>query len=292
MIISARSQLGLRMMTNPDLLAMLQAKKSCLNWEHDYLQARINEEEAELSKKLVELGGDIKDWADNIPSNSPKDKKVSTRIFEDMTSGKYGELFKTGKYVGDEFLFLITKGVEDCSKMIKIGDYFSTTAFKNMKYGAYRYLLGKNEAVWMTCQKGIISGLYYHDLNKICFEFGFDLDNDKYHAPNTQNAIFNRIAKIITFIELGDIETVYLPAGRNNGKSKKSGGKITNTTEFNVYVVDTSWNKLIIRTEGFGVMGHFRLQPCGPGHVDRKLIWIDSFEKHGYVRKPRAAVRD
>lgn len=29
----------------------------------------------------------------------------------------------------------------------------------------------------------------------------------------------------------------------------------------------------------FVVAGHARLQPCGPGHKDRKLIWVDSFLK-------------
>jgi hypothetical protein len=32
-------------------------------------------------------------------------------------------------------------------------------------------------------------------------------------------------------------------------------------------------------TVRFVVAGHARLQPCGPGRVDRKLIWIDSFIK-------------
>lgn len=288
MVISARTQLGLQKMSNQEMIAMLQAMKETSQKEQVHIQAHLDE----LVPKLRELEKEVKAWGEDLPYVPPTKSAVSKSVFRGMTDGKYGELFKTGKFVGDEYLYLITKGVEDCSKMVRIGDYFSTTAFKNMKYGAYRYLMGKNEAAWITCQKGVISGLYYDNLNRICFEFGFDMDNDKYHAPETQMPLFNRIAKLITFIELGDIETVYLPAGRNNGAPKTSGVKITNTSEFNVYVVDTSWNKLIIRTDGFGVKGHFRLQPCGPGHLDRKLIWIDSFEKKGYVRRPKAVIRD
>ncbi len=95
--------------------------------------------------------------------------------------------------------------------------------------------------------------------------------------------------KIMIFIELGDIEIVEILKGRNNGKPK-SNGKITNTSEYTVYVVDSSWNKLIIRTDGFAVMGHFRLQPCGINFSDRKLIWINAFEKHGYKRSPKAKI--
>lgn len=286
MIISRRSQLALMLLDTDRLKLILEHITVTLKKEQSYLEL----ERDEVSKKLVKLGAEIREWGEDLPPVDTQHVKgmATTAI---LTKEGWDNLVKGGQWPKAEFLFLITRGVEDCSKMIRIGDYFSTTAFNKMKFGAYRYLLGKNEMVVLTCRQGIITGMYWHDINGVCFEFGFDLTNDKYYAPHTQMAIFNRIAKLITFIELGDIETVYLPAGRNNGKPKKA-GKITNTSEFNVYIVDTSWNKLIIRTDGFGVRGHFRLQPCGKEHKDRKLIWVDSFEKHGYVRRPKAAIRD
>lgn len=51
--------------------------------------------------------------------------------------------------------------------------------------------------------------------------------------------------------------------------------------------LDASWYTTIVRTEGFGVKGHFRLQPCGEGRKDRKLIYIHEFQKHGYVRRAK-----
>ena len=44
-----------------------------------------------------------------------------------------------------------------------------------------------------------------------------------------------------------------------------------------------------IRTESFKVTGHWRFQPCGVGMLERKLIWIDTFEKSGYVRNKARA---
>lgn len=55
---------------------------------------------------------------------------------------------------------------------------------------------------------------------------------------------------------------------------------------------DCTWYTTIIRTEGFSVRGHFRLQPCGKGKQDKKLIYIHEFQKHGYVRRARLILNE
>lgn len=186
-------------------------------------------------------------------------------------------------------LYLICDGVEKCSKMIRIGDNFSSKALRNISFGKHTYLLGKDEVCRFFCAPGAIKGVFWRRSTKSAFEFGFDISDDGYYFTGKNVELFNKITKIITFVELGDVEVVMLEKGRNNGKSKK-GGKVTNGSNFTVYVVDSSWNQLIIRTDGFAVMGHFRLQPCGSGLIDRKLIWINAFEKHGYKRRPKAEI--
>jgi hypothetical protein len=52
-----------------------------------------------------------------------------------------------------------------------------------------------------------------------------------------------------------------------------------------VTVIDSTWYTNLIKTEGFNVRGHFRLQPVGEGRKERKLIWINDFQKNGYVRE-------
>lgn len=59
------------------------------------------------------------------------------------------------------------------------------------------------------------------------------------------------------------------------------------TTLNGISFLDVSWFTTIIRTEGFGVRGHFRLQPYGPGKTEKRLIYINEYQKHGYVRKAR-----
>ncbi len=62
------------------------------------------------------------------------------------------------------------------------------------------------------------------------------------------------------------------------------GTKYVNETKSKIEVLDSTWFTTIVRSEGFKVRGHFRMQPCGHNLSDRKLIWISDFEKDGYTR--------
>lgn len=59
------------------------------------------------------------------------------------------------------------------------------------------------------------------------------------------------------------------------------------TTINGIRFLDASWYTTIVRKEGFGVRGHFRLQPCGPHRSDKKLIYIHEYQKNGYVRRAK-----
>lgn len=185
--------------------------------------------------------------------------------------------------------FFICESVYKAANLIKVSAWFTGRTLKDIKIGKYTYLMGKNEMVRFYVGIGAIKGFYYDDKNKIAFEWGIEMENGNYYYDGYYDKLFTKIMQVLTFVELGDIEIQELPAGRNNNAPKKE-GKITNTSPNTVFVVDSSWNKLIIRTDGFAVKGHFRLQPCGFNHADRILIWIDAFEKHGYKRQPKAKI--
>jgi hypothetical protein len=51
-----------------------------------------------------------------------------------------------------------------------------------------------------------------------------------------------------------------------------------------VNIIDSSYLTTIIHVDATSVRGHFRLQPCGKLNLDRKLIWIDHYEKGPYKR--------
>lgn len=284
MVISKNSQLGLMMndlFVKKEFLELLGERLSYMINALQNAKSRVNES-GELVSTVTFEDADEK-YSDQL-NNSILDEEYHKKM-EHNKDVYIFDLLKESNIKN----YLICNGVEKCSKMIRVGDNFSSRALSNIKFGIYNYLLGKNEMCIFWVGKGYIKGWYWNREKRIAFEYSFDLDSGKYLFDPKYPQEFIKIAKILTFVELGDIEVITLDKGRNNGKPK-NGGKITNTSEYTVYVVDSSWNKLIIRTEGFAVMGHFRLQPCGINHVDRKLIWINAFEKHGYTRKPKSSI--
>lgn len=88
---------------------------------------------------------------------------------------------------------------------------------------------------------------------------------------------------IIAFFEkYADIEIKeVISGGRLKGKKEK----YTNDTKSDVKILDSTWFTTLVKSEAFKVRGHFRLQPYGIGLKKQKLIWINDFEKEGYVRK-------
>ena len=92
------------------------------------------------------------------------------------------------------------------------------------------------------------------------------------------------------FLKYADLEVV---KAYGNQKKTICDGKdyLDNKSGIPVKYIDSRWLREIIRSEGFKVRGHFRLQPYKDDNDEwqRKLIYIDEFEKHGYHRR---ALRD
>jgi hypothetical protein len=73
--------------------------------------------------------------------------------------------------------------------------------------------------------------------------------------------------------------------GKRSAKINKI--EYANPNKASIHILDSSWYTTVMRTEGFMVTGHLRMQPCGKNLSERKLIYVDGFQKHGYVRKAK-----
>ena len=128
---------------------------------------------------------------------------------------------------------------------------------------------------------------YKNQAKKGLFYYLWGIKSGKLHFPVTErNEDFHNemmeFVKLLIFTELTELETVELGPSQSVGTRKQ--GKWLNQTNKNVKIVDSSWNKILIKGQKFSVTGHIRLQPCGPGLKFRKPIYIDDFEKTGYTR--------
>jgi hypothetical protein len=93
--------------------------------------------------------------------------------------------------------------------------------------------------------------------------------------------IINDILSLLLFIKYCPVETKVVAKGKKEPHSHED---YFNKTDLPIEIVDSTWFTTIVRSEGFSVSGHFRLQPVGPGGAGRKLTWIASYDKKGYVR--------
>jgi hypothetical protein len=92
------------------------------------------------------------------------------------------------------------------------------------------------------------------------------------------------IIAFVLFKKYCELETkIIAPKSAN----KHIGTKYVNETDKRIKVLDSTWFTTIVRSEGFHVRGHFRMQPYGPDLSQRKLIWIADFDKEGYTRKAK-----
>lgn len=87
-----------------------------------------------------------------------------------------------------------------------------------------------------------------------------------------------------TFLKYVEAETKIVNAKR---KEKHCGEKYVNETDYKVEILNSTYFTTISRTEGFGVTGHFRMQPYGPGLSQKRLQWISDYQKTGYTRQAK-----
>lgn len=87
------------------------------------------------------------------------------------------------------------------------------------------------------------------------------------------------------FQKFASVEVVEVKAGK---KIKTGKEKILNETGFDALYLDSKWFTTLVRSEGFNVRGHFRMQPKKKGgEWTKEIIWIDEFQKHGYTSPAR-----
>jgi hypothetical protein len=193
-------------------------------------------------------------------------------------------LFILNRYVKG---YLFTEAAQKVIDKIKVADSFDLQILKVLPEGEAHYftlLYGKDRVIYCMWSNHV---LYIVDLSR---EGGRDKIKTNIcvaslnSSPKMLNCILIDTIKCLIFLKLTEPEIIHLAAGKKVGTRKQGH---YNATPLPVIIVDSTWNKYIVRTEGFGVSGHFRMQPHGKGNADLKLIWIPPFEKRGYVRLPK-----
>lgn len=98
------------------------------------------------------------------------------------------------------------------------------------------------------------------------------------------------ILTLLLFRKYAQVEIKNLPAGR---KVKGIICDYKNETKVNVEYLDSKWFTTLVKSDGFDVRGHFRLQPKKKnGEWTKEMIWINPFVKTGYTAPARKLKQD
>lgn len=191
-------------------------------------------------------------------------------------------------YVTDSFLDAIhQKGVFEKLRDIYYEVPKGTGVYLDSLHQLFLYEVKSNEdskEVTIYCfYKNCLVGFY----NVILDKAGGGLENKANFTSDRETgnstSTFLLIAIISLFREYANVDVKHL--------NKKTGGTIfncvySNDTEKNIKVLDSTWFTTLVKSEGFKVRGHFRLQPKKhKGKWTKELIWISEFQKNGYIRE-------
>lgn len=112
---------------------------------------------------------------------------------------------------------------------------------------------------------------------------------DKKKAQEYVDNIYLDCISIFAFKKYADVEIKIIPS---KSKTKHGEHKYINETDLKITYLDSKWFTTIVKSDGFAVSGHFRLQPCKElGCWTKKLIYINEFQKSGYTAPARKLVQ-
>jgi hypothetical protein len=202
----------------------------------------------------------------------------------------------------DQEAFYITDTIVDKIGMLKAklqeNGHYDWSVFNHLRDQKKTFIYSNNSLIRVSIRDGFLCFCWI-DAKKSERGNGFDTEfhlfnmeqatqrfSSNWSADSHIGVLEDRIYRLLCFFYLAENEMIIVEPGRKYGTKKQ--GKLINTfQDIPVTIVNSTWNITSIRTEGFAVSGHFRLQPCGPGLTETKLILIEPFEKNGYMRKAK-----
>lgn len=223
----------------------------------------------ETSKKFVETWKNYReDFNKKIYAISPafieakekaEDKLLG--ILQDIMINDISDFEVKGTFLINNFVYMISYTTVQGSQDIELSFF----AFDKNGVPLFYYHDSANQKIH---QEGWISQAYG------------EIKSKEYAQKLIQLHLLN-IVFVSMFASYAQVETKELLP---KIKIKDSTGKYLNETSKNITYLDSKWFTTLVKSEGFLVRGHFRLQPKKKDGVwTKELIWIDSFEKEGYT---------
>lgn len=194
--------------------------------------------------------------------------------------------------------YYCTESISDKLDMINLrrqdNGELDWTVFHELIPGKYTFLFADGRCLRMYVDFKVLSFIlltFHKDKGKDTGQLHWDMfyvnhDNGEvcdYQCDLAVRAVEGEIYRLLCFIFLSEIDEITLQPNAKIGTRKQ--GKVINTTKFPLKIINSRWNSVVVRTEKFGVRGHFALRRVGSGRTSTRLVFIEPYEKGGYTRK-------
>jgi hypothetical protein len=189
----------------------------------------------------------------------------------------------------DQKAYYITDTVHKALDLIKVGK-LDWTIFNNQPDKKLTFIFGDSRLLRVNIRDISIDFFYLSGYKEDKLKYLQFYIDKKTGTASTEfrglddSALKLECYRLLCFMFFSKNEERVVKAGTSYG-TRKQVDALSNDLPYPVTIVNTNWNITSIRTDGFNVSGHFRLQPCGVGFMDRKFVFIQPFKKKGYIRK-------
>jgi hypothetical protein len=164
--------------------------------------------------------------------------------------------------------------------------YGTVTAFYYYRHSADRQTIDVTIMEFITSEKGTTLESCIQILDGKMITALSDRQNS---AGATHTFKVSTIIGLVAFLKYCDIETKQL---KPKEKYRQQDCRYFNETKSMIEVVDCTWFTNLVRSEGFPVKAHFHWywinDPQNPGQKKRKLNFLDTYKKEGYLKKAKA----
>ena len=149
---------------------------------------------------------------------------------------------------------------------------------------AFRYWYRNKQLLGMILEFDEKSGLiHYVNFRLKSSDSSYYFPQDNPYTMRWKDTYFIQFLKMLFFLEFSDVEYKLLCPNQKYGTKRE--GNYLNGTKRNITIVDSNWNIITVNNNGFTVSGHLRFQPIGKDRMGRKLIFIEEFDKSGYIKR-------
>lgn len=207
-------------------------------------------------------------------------------------------------------LYMVTETVLDKLDLLKVkkvhtegvGEHYNWTVFNHIPDNKKTFILPDLPPGHQNCLRLLKSGdvIQFLHLSRfknkdnknewnehaICFfvDTKTGLQCDHFNHIDVKG-IEDFIYRLLCFIWLSENEEIIVKPGQKVG-TRNSGKLINSFDKLPITIINSKWNVTSVRTEGFQVRGHFRV--LTKGHIEPRMVWIEPYEKKGYIRKAKA----